>query len=120
MVIVATADKKTIYNHLFKNGCVCVKKDFSKPVHSEDLPMPNLHVRMICKSLCSRGYVSEKFNWGHFYYILTDAGIDYIRAQLHLPEGTNPGTIQGESAPVASAVAQLEAATKTAAPVAAH
>ena len=49
------------------------------------LDIPNLHVMMVLRSLCSRGYVTEKFNWQWYYYFLTNEGIDYLREVLHLP-----------------------------------
>ena len=32
------------------------------------------------KSLRSRGFVRETFNWQWLYYYLTDEGIEYLRA----------------------------------------
>ena len=44
------------------------------------LDIPNLHVMMVLRSLCSRGYVTESFNWQWYYYFLTNEGIDYLGA----------------------------------------
>ena len=49
------------------------------------LDIPNLHVMMVLRSLCSRGYVTEKFNWQWYHYFLTNEGIDYLREVLHQP-----------------------------------
>jgi small subunit ribosomal protein S10e len=74
-----------------------VKKDPALKAH-ESLPnIPNLHVMMILKSLESREYVREKFTWQHRYYFLTDAGINYLRDYLHLPENTVPDTHKVEA-----------------------
>lgn len=41
-----------------------VKKDFYKPKHSEEeLPVPNLEVINLMKSLKSKKWVKETFNW---------------------------------------------------------
>ncbi|KAL4698304.1 hypothetical protein H8959_010961 [Pygathrix nigripes] len=37
------------------------------------------------QSLKSRGYVKEQFAWRHFYWYLTNEGIQYLRDYLHLP-----------------------------------
>ena len=49
------------------------------------LDIPNLHVMMVLQSLCSRGYVTEKFNWHWYNLFLTNEGIDNLREVLHLP-----------------------------------
>lgn len=54
------------------------KKDFNAPKHSE-LDVPNLMVIKAMQSLKSRGYVHEQFAWRHFYWSLTNEGIEYIR-----------------------------------------
>ena len=37
------------------------------------------------QSLNSRGYIKTQFAWRHFYFYLTDEGIEYLREYLHLP-----------------------------------
>merc|ERR1711904_149699 len=62
---------------------------------------PNLHV-MVMKSMCSKGYVTEKFSWMWHYYFLSNEGIEYLREFLHLPETVFPSTLtkQRPSKPV--------------------
>jgi len=88
---------------------VC-KKDFYIPSHAV-LEIPNLgfdfvvqfffnfltppfplEVMMLMKSLKSRGYVKELFNWRHLYYFLTEEGVEYLREYLHLPPSVIPAT----------------------------
>ena len=55
------------------------KKDFNAPKHSELENVPNLMVIKSMQSLKSRGYVHEQFAWRHFYWSLTNEGIEYLR-----------------------------------------
>lgn len=45
-------------------------------------------------SLKSRGYVREQFNWKHFYFFLTNEGIEFLREELHLPAEVVPATLK--------------------------
>lgn len=48
----------------------------------------------IFQSLKSRGYVKEQFAWRHFYWYLTNDGIEYLRGYLHLPPEIVPSTLK--------------------------
>ena len=67
-----------IYEHLFKEGVMVAKKDPHAPKHPE-LDVPNLQVMKTLNSLKSRGYVKEQFAWRHYYWYLTNEGIQ-VRA----------------------------------------
>jgi len=54
--------------------------------------IPNLHVLELMKSLKSRGYIKENFNWRWYYWTLTDEGVEYLRNFLHLPVDIVPAT----------------------------
>ncbi len=41
------------------------------------------------QSLKSRAYVTEQFAWRHYYWYLTNEGIQYLRDYLHLPPEVN-------------------------------
>merc|ERR1712113_1245788 len=69
------------------------KKDTHAPKHPE-LDVPNLHVMKALTSLKSRGYVKEQFAWRHFYWYLTNEGIQYLRDYLHLPPEIVPATLR--------------------------
>lgn len=91
--------KKTrvaIYENLFSEGVMVAKKDFYATKHAEfpDTGIPNLHVIKACQSLKSRGYVTEQFAWRHYYWYLTNAGIQYLRDFLHLPADVVPSTLK--------------------------
>uniref|UniRef100_A0A2K6DPH1 Small ribosomal subunit protein eS10 n=1 Tax=Macaca nemestrina TaxID=9545 RepID=A0A2K6DPH1_MACNE len=70
-----------IYELLFKEGVMVAKKDVHMSKHPElaDKNVPNLHV------MKSQGYVKEQFAWRHFYWYLTNEGIQYLHDYLHLP-----------------------------------
>ncbi|KAL1774982.1 40S ribosomal protein S10 [Sigmodon hispidus] len=85
-----------IYELLFKEGVMVAKKDVHMPKHPElaDKNVPNLHVMKAMQSLKSRGYVKEQFAWRHFYWYLTNEGIQYLRDYLHLPPEIVPATLR--------------------------
>eukprot|EP00386_Alphamonas_edax_P015568 GDKI01047496.1.p2 GENE.GDKI01047496.1~~GDKI01047496.1.p2 ORF type:complete len:155 (-),score=59.58 GDKI01047496.1:147-611(-) len=89
--LIPKKSRKAIHEYLFKEGVIVVKKDATLPKHA-DLDMPNIHVMMALKSLCSKKYVDEKFNWCYHYYTLTNEGIEYLREYLHLPATVFPAT----------------------------
>lgn len=70
------------------------KKDTYAATHSEDLPIPNLEVLCLLRSFKSKGFVTETFNWQHYYYTLTNEGIDYLRQYLALPADIVPATLK--------------------------
>merc|ERR1712217_41115 len=92
-VLISKQTKKAILEHVFKEGVIVVKKDPRATKHNELEDIPNLHVMMVMKSLCSRTYVTEKFCWQWHYYFLTNEGIDYLREVLHLPAQVFPSTL---------------------------
>jgi len=111
MVLIPKQTKKAIMEHLFKEGVMVVKNDPRAAKHNELEDIPNLHVMMVLKSLCSRAYVSEKFNWQWHYYTLTNEGIEYLREVLHLPAQVFPSTLtkQRPSKPVLAGADQAGA-----------
>ena len=59
-------------------GVVCAKKDYNLPKHPE-IEASNLEVIKLMTSLTSRDLVSSRFAWNHYYWFLTDEGIEYLR-----------------------------------------
>uniref|UniRef100_A0A4D5RAJ9 40S ribosomal protein S10 n=1 Tax=Scolopendra viridis TaxID=118503 RepID=A0A4D5RAJ9_SCOVI len=90
-------NRVAIYEYLFKEGVLVAKKDFHAPKHSEHLNVPNLHVIKALQSLHSRGYVKEQFAWRHFYWYLTNEGIQYLREFLKLPPEIVPATLKRQT-----------------------
>mmetsp|Transcript_38742 Transcript_38742/g.84871 ORF Transcript_38742/g.84871 Transcript_38742/m.84871 type:complete len:129 (-) Transcript_38742:97-483(-) len=97
MVLISKKTRRAILEHVFKEGVIVVKHDPRAYRHNELEDIPNLHVMMVLRSLCSRNYVTEKFNWQWHYYFLTNEGIDYLREVLHLPPHVFPSTLTKKS-----------------------
>ncbi|XP_046371732.1 40S ribosomal protein S10-like isoform X2 [Haliotis rubra] len=91
-------NRVAIYEYLFKEGVMVAKKDFFAPKHP-DVDVPNLHVIKACTSLKSKGFVREQFAWRHFYWYLTNEGIQYLRDFLHLPAEIVPATLKRQTRP---------------------
>merc|ERR550517_1866876 len=93
-MIVSTKNRKLIYQTLFREGALFAEKNHLLPSHPsfKDTGIRNVEVCKLMLSLKSRGFVEENFSWQHFYWTLTDAGIDYIRAFLNIPESQLPAT----------------------------
>ena len=51
------------------------------------------------QSLKSRGLVKEQFAWRHYYWYLTNEGIQYLRDFLHLPPEIVPSTLKRQTRP---------------------
>lgn len=46
------------------------------------------------QSFVSKEYVREQFAWRHFYWSLTDQGIEYLREYLNIPSEVVPATLR--------------------------
>uniref|UniRef100_A0A9J7ZAS8 Ribosomal protein S10 n=1 Tax=Cyprinus carpio carpio TaxID=630221 RepID=A0A9J7ZAS8_CYPCA len=79
-----------IYELLFKEGVMVAKKDVHLAKHPElaDKNVPNLHVMK-----------AMQFAWRHFYWYLTNEGIQYLRDFLHLPPEIVPATLRRQTRP---------------------
>mmetsp|Transcript_30545 Transcript_30545/g.55789 ORF Transcript_30545/g.55789 Transcript_30545/m.55789 type:complete len:138 (-) Transcript_30545:46-459(-) len=95
MVLIPKKTRKQIMEHIFKEGVIVVKHDPNACRHNDPelADIPNLHVMMVTRSLCSGEYLTEVFNWRWHYYFLTNKGIEYLREQLHLPPHVMPSTL---------------------------
>lgn len=78
-----------MYEYLIQEGTIVVKKDASMPRH-QNLPIPNLKVMMVCKSLASKKLLNSTFNWQWYYYSLTPEGIRGMCEYLGLPPNIKP------------------------------
>ena len=85
MVLVSKDNKRVIFTYLLREGVIVVKKDAYLQQHQQVTSVPNLHVMMITKSLKSRGFLNEVYNWGWRYYFLTNDGVAYLIKELGLP-----------------------------------
>ncbi|XP_074048712.1 small ribosomal subunit protein eS10-like [Macrotis lagotis] len=71
------------------------KKDVHMPKHPElaEKNVPNLHVIEVIQSLKSPVYVKEQFARRHFYWYLTNEGIQYLWDYLQLSPEIVPSTL---------------------------
>ncbi|XP_066146401.1 small ribosomal subunit protein eS10 [Euwallacea fornicatus] len=90
-------NRVAIYEYLFKEGVMVAKKDYHAPKHPELETIPNLEVIKALQSLKSKGYVKEQFAWRHYYWYLTNPGIEYLRTFLHLPSEIVPSTLKRQA-----------------------
>lgn len=54
-------------------------------------------MQLCFQSLKSRDFVKEQFAWRHFYWYLTNDGIEYLRSFLHLPPEIVPATLKRQA-----------------------
>lgn len=92
-MFIPKANRVAIYEYLFKEGVLVAKKDSPIQKHPELDKIPNLQVIKVMQSLNSRGWVKEQFAWRHFYWLLTNEGIEELRRYLHLPPEIVPSTL---------------------------
>ena len=85
MVLVQRSDRRIVFEYLLREGIIVVKKDAYLPAHQQITSVPNLHIQMIVKSLMSRKYLNQVYNWGWSYYFLTNAGVKFLIEELGLP-----------------------------------
>ena len=93
------ANRIAIYEYLFKKGVMVAERDTFLPKHPELQNIPILHVIKALQSLKSRGYVEQNFAWRHYYWRLTNEGIQFLREFLHLPAEIVPATLKKPSRP---------------------
>ena len=82
MVLVSKAERRAIFTYLLKEGVIVVRKDAYLPEHQNISGVANLKVMMIVKSLKSRGYLNDVFNWQWSYYTVTKSGVEFLTKSL--------------------------------------
>merc|ERR1712141_293014 len=93
-MLIPKKNRVAIYESLFKDGVMVAIKDYNLPKHNDLEKIKNLEVIKAMLSLKSRGYVRENFAWRHYYWYLTNEGIQYLRDFLHLPPEIVPATLK--------------------------
>ena len=94
MVKVSTKDRRKLYEYLLQEGVFTCKKDTTGK--NEILDILNLECFLVMRSLHSRKFVTEIFNWQWHYYFLKPEGIKYLREYLGLPDTLIPNTHKQE------------------------
>lgn len=82
-------------------GVCYAKKDYNLAKHPE-IDVPNLQVIKLMQSFKSKEYVRETFAWMHYYWYLTNEGIEFLRAYLNLPSEIVPATLKKQAKPAGS------------------
>eukprot|EP00192_Tetraselmis_astigmatica_P015273 CAMPEP_0117662820 /NCGR_PEP_ID=MMETSP0804-20121206/8254_1 /TAXON_ID=1074897 /ORGANISM="Tetraselmis astigmatica, Strain CCMP880" /LENGTH=155 /DNA_ID=CAMNT_0005469739 /DNA_START=118 /DNA_END=585 /DNA_ORIENTATION=+ len=98
-MLIPKKNRKEVYKFLFNEGVLYAEKDFNLPKHPE-LEVPNLQVIKLMQSMKSRELVTERFAWRHYYWFLTDEGIEYLREYLNLPAEVVPATLKKSTRPM--------------------
>lgn len=80
-------------------GVCYAKKDYNLAKHP-DIDVPNLQVIKLMQSFKSKEYVRETFAWMHYYWYLTNDGIEFLRTYLNLPSDIVPSTLKKAARPL--------------------
>jgi len=91
-MLIPTPDRTKIHEHLFKEGVLVAPNNHL--VQHPEVGVKNHYVLNACKSLASKGYVKKQYAWRHYYYTLTNEGVNYLRQVLHLPTEVIPSTFK--------------------------
>nr|GEV86434.1 40S ribosomal protein S10-1-like [Tanacetum cinerariifolium] len=98
-MIIPDKNRKAISKYLFQEGVCFAKKDFNLAKHPE-IDVPNLQVIKLMQSFKSKEYVKETFAWMHYYWFLTNDGIEFLRTYLNLPSDIVPATLKKSAKPL--------------------
>ena len=82
----------------YVEGVLFAKKDYNLAKHPE-IDVPNLQVIKLMQSFKSKEYVKENFAWMHYYWYLTNDGIEHLRTYLNLPSEIVPATLKKSARP---------------------
>jgi len=85
-------NRQKVYEYLYSEGVCVAKKDTHAKSHPYIEGVPNLHVIKAMQSLVSRGLVHEQYAWRHYYWVLKDEGVAFLKQKLCLPDDVIPKT----------------------------
>ncbi|KAK4571468.1 hypothetical protein RGQ29_030050 [Quercus rubra] len=97
-MIISEKNRREICKYLFQEGVCYAKKDYNLAKHPE-IDVPNLQAIKLMQSFKSKGYVRETFAWMHYYWYLTNDGIEFLRTYLNLPSEIVPATLKKSAKP---------------------
>ncbi|KAG9149158.1 hypothetical protein Leryth_003162 [Lithospermum erythrorhizon] len=98
-MIISEKNRREISKYIFQEGVCYAKKDYNLPKHPE-IDVPNLQVIKLMQSFKSKEYVRETFAWMHYYWFLTNDGIEFLRTYLNLPSEIVPATLKKSTKPL--------------------
>ncbi|KAK1361195.1 40S ribosomal protein S10 [Heracleum sosnowskyi] len=99
VMIITEKNRREISKYLFQEGVCYAKKDYNLAKHP-DIDVPNLQVIKLMQSFKSKEYVRETFAWMHYYWYLTNDGIEFLRTYLNLPSDIVPSTLKKSAKPL--------------------
>ena len=91
MVQIQKSEKKAVYRYLLQEGVIVIHKDFTTQAH-KGTNVPNIHARLLLRSLKDRGLVELVFSWQYYYYFINEQGKKYLSDYLNLTEEVVPLT----------------------------
>ncbi|KAJ3675158.1 hypothetical protein LUZ60_004200 [Juncus effusus] len=97
-MIISKKNRREICKYLFQEGVLYAKKDYNLAKHPL-VDVPNLEVIKLMQSFKSKEYVTETFAWMHYYWYLTNDGIEFLRTYLNLPSEIVPATLKKSAKP---------------------
>ncbi|XP_047065921.1 40S ribosomal protein S10-1 [Lolium rigidum] len=97
-MIISKKNRNEICKYLFQEGVLYAKKDYNLAKHPQ-IDVPNLQVIKLMQSFKSKEYVRETFSWQHYYWYLTNEGIEFLRTFLNLPSEIVPNTLKKSAKP---------------------
>ncbi|KAF3643386.1 40S ribosomal protein S10, partial [Capsicum annuum] len=97
--IIPEKNRREISKYLFQEGVCFAKKDYNLAKHP-NIDVPNLQVIKLMQSFKSKEYVRETFAWMHYYWYLTNDGIEFLRTYLNLPSEIVPATLKKSAKPL--------------------
>lgn len=98
-MFIASKNREEILQYLFREGVV-VAENKNQKKHSE-LSVTNLEVIQLMRGFATRKLVKPQYAWRHYYYFLTDEGVQYLREILHIPADIMPATMKKTASSVA-------------------
>jgi small subunit ribosomal protein S10e len=99
-MLISKKNRREVYKYLFKEGVLQAEKNFTNVENHPEVEVPNLQVIKLMQSFKSKELVTERFAWRHYYWFLTDKGIEYLREYLNLPADVVPATLKKSTRPV--------------------
>nr|XP_043616120.1 40S ribosomal protein S10-1-like [Erigeron canadensis] len=84
---------------MFIEGVCFTKKNYNLAKHPE-IDVPNLQLIKLMQSFKSKEYVKETFAWMHYYWFLTNDGIELLRTYLNLPSDIVSATLKKSAKPL--------------------
>ena len=96
-MLVPTKDRVKVFQYLFREGVVVAKDDTQLVSHPELTGVRNLYVIKLMEGFVVSGYVRKTYAWKHYYYYITNEGIEYLRDFLNLPSDIVPATLKASA-----------------------